>query len=254
MQGLLGYTIRRLLWLPVILFVVSFFAFTHHALRPGRLRRRPRRPARRSDEAKERLREETGLNDPFYVQYGALHEAPAHRRRLRRELHHLPRRDVWDIIWPRMLVSVQPGIVALFITFSLGIPVGLFAALRQGTWLDPFVDWLVPLLPVDPRAGQPAIPRAALRRQARLAAGDRLGRPARRRRAAGRSRSASSQAHHPARDRALAAGHRRRRAPRPRDDALGAGRGLRAHRAREGPAGARRSSRATSRATRCCRS
>jgi peptide/nickel transport system permease protein len=45
---------------------------------------------------------------------------------------------VWDIIWPRMLVSAQPGLVALVIAFSLGTIVGLFAALRQGTWLDPF--------------------------------------------------------------------------------------------------------------------
>jgi ABC-type dipeptide/oligopeptide/nickel transport system permease component len=45
---------------------------------------------------------------------------------------------VWDIIWPRMLVSAQPGLVALVIAFSLGISVGIFAALRQGTWLDPF--------------------------------------------------------------------------------------------------------------------
>src|SRR3990172_1148717 len=47
-------------------------------------------------------------------------------------------RDVWEIIWPRMLVSMQPGFVALVIAFPLGIAVGIFAALRQGTWMDPF--------------------------------------------------------------------------------------------------------------------
>jgi peptide/nickel transport system permease protein len=37
-----------------------------------------------------------------------------------------------------MLVSAQPGLVALVLAFSLGTAVGIFAALRQGTWLDPF--------------------------------------------------------------------------------------------------------------------
>jgi peptide/nickel transport system permease protein len=30
------------------------------------------------------------------------------------------------------------GVVALVVAFALGIPVGIYAALRQGTWVDPF--------------------------------------------------------------------------------------------------------------------
>ncbi len=137
MQGLLGYTVRRLLWVPVILFAVSFIAFTITRFGPGDYVDVLAGP--RIDPAAEaRLREQTGLNDPFYEQY--------YHYMKRLTIHHdfgesftisrgVP---VWEIIWPRILVSLQPGIVALVIGFSVGIAVGIFAALKQGTWLDPF--------------------------------------------------------------------------------------------------------------------
>jgi peptide/nickel transport system permease protein len=136
MQGLLAYTIRRLLWLPVILFAVSFLAFTITRFGPGDYVDVLAGP-RASDDAKERLRDETGLNDPFYQQYGDYMKG-ALRGDFGESYTIYRGQKVWDIIWPRMLVSAQPGLVALVISFSLGTVVGLFAALRQGTWLDPF--------------------------------------------------------------------------------------------------------------------
>jgi ABC-type dipeptide/oligopeptide/nickel transport system permease component len=136
MQGLLGYTIRRLLWLPVILFIVSFFAFAITRFGPGDYVDVLAGP-RATEEAKDRVRHETGLDDPFFVQYGT------YMWNLRTgdfgESYTIYRgQKVWDIVWPRMLVSAQPGLVALVIAFTLGTAVGIFAALRQGTWLDPF--------------------------------------------------------------------------------------------------------------------
>lgn len=136
MQGLTGYIIRRLLWAPAVLIIVSFFAFAITRLGPGDYV--DVLAGQRTDEAtKERIREETGLNDPFLVQYynymtGVLTEADfGESFTIQRGF------DVWDLIWPRILVSMQPGIVALVIAFTLGTTVGLFAALKQGTWLDP---------------------------------------------------------------------------------------------------------------------
>jgi len=84
------------------------------------------------------VRQELGLDEPFYEQYyiymrnivteGDFGESVTIYRGVK----------VWDIIWPRMLVSLQPGLVALIIAFPVGIVVGIFAALRQGTWMDPF--------------------------------------------------------------------------------------------------------------------
>jgi len=137
MSGMLAYLIRRLLWMPVILFAASFFIFMLTRFGPGD-------PVdvlagqRRDPEIIARIREQRGLDQPFYEQYGIYMK------------HLLTEGDfgtsatiyrdvpVRDIIWPRMLVSLQPGLVALVIGFGLGIVVGLVAALKQGTWLDPF--------------------------------------------------------------------------------------------------------------------
>lgn len=136
MQGLLAYVIRRLLWAPVILLLVSFFAFMITRFGPGD-------PVtvlagqHSNEETIERIREERGLDEPFYTQYyiymrdliteGDFGESVSIYRGV----------GVWEIVWPRMLVSIQPGLVALIIAFSLGTTVGIYAALRQGTWTDP---------------------------------------------------------------------------------------------------------------------
>jgi ABC-type dipeptide/oligopeptide/nickel transport system permease component len=137
MQGLLGYTIRRLLWLPVILFIVSFFAFTITRFGPGDpisvLSPNYRDPA-----VFARVRHERGLDKPFYVQYEIYMRRLITKGDFGESVTIYRGIPVWDIIWPRMLVSAQPGLVALVIAFSLGTVVGIFAALRQGTWLDPF--------------------------------------------------------------------------------------------------------------------
>jgi ABC-type dipeptide/oligopeptide/nickel transport system permease component len=137
MQGLLGYTVRRLLWLPVTLVVVSFLAFSITRFGPGDYVDVLAGP-RADPAAKERLREETGLNDPFYVQYGRYMKNVVTKGDFGESFSIYRGVKVWDIIWPRLLVSAQPGAVALLITFGLGIPVGLYAATKQGTWLDPF--------------------------------------------------------------------------------------------------------------------
>lgn len=138
MQGLLGYIIRRLLWLPVVLIVVSFFTFTIARFGPGDpvtvLAGQHRDP-----EAFERLRKELGLDKPFYQQY-YIYMSNVLQGDLGRTVTIPPQgAAVRDVIWPKMLVSLQPGIIALFIGFTVGTAVGIFSALRQGTWMDPFV-------------------------------------------------------------------------------------------------------------------
>ncbi len=136
MQGLLGYIVRRLLWLPVVLIAVSFFTFTIARFGPGDpvtvLAGQHRDP-----EAFERIRQELGLDKPFYQQY-YIYMTNVLQGDLGESVTLYTGRPVWDIIWPRMLVSLQPGIIALFIGFTVGTAVGIFSALRQGTWMDPF--------------------------------------------------------------------------------------------------------------------
>jgi ABC-type dipeptide/oligopeptide/nickel transport system permease component len=135
MQGLLPYVIRRLLWAPVILLAVSFIAFTITRFGPGD----PLRLAagQYSDPAiLERVRHEERLDKPLLQQYGIYLENLAQGKL--GESFTYRGRDVAEIIFPKIWVSAQLGLVALFIIFAIGVPMGVFAALRQGTWSDPF--------------------------------------------------------------------------------------------------------------------
>ena len=136
MEGLAGYVIRRLLFLPVILLVVSFATFYITRWGPGD-------PltvygAKYSDdETLDRVREQYGLDKPIYEQYriwltGVLTDGdfgPSFQYR---------DRDISELIWPKMWVSIRVSFWAFLLVFLIGIPVGIFAATRQGTWMDPF--------------------------------------------------------------------------------------------------------------------
>lgn len=134
MQGLAAYIIRRLLWAPVILLAVSLATFALGRFGPGDpiqiLQGQYRDP-----EQRERIAEELGYNDNFFVQYwrwmkgavqGDFGEALSPRGF-----------QVKDVIFPRLWVTVQYNLLALVIIFAVGIPAGIWAALRQGTWADP---------------------------------------------------------------------------------------------------------------------
>ena len=127
------YILRRLLWLPVILLVVSFVTFVMGRYGPGDpvqvLMGSKYDPA-----AAERLREQLGLNDNIIVQYG---------RYLGNvvqgdfgESYKYRGRTVAELLRAKMWVSAQLNIAALALSVGLGVPIGLFAALRQGSWWD----------------------------------------------------------------------------------------------------------------------
>lgn len=134
MQGILPYVLRRLLWAPLILLAVSFITFMAARFGPGD----PVTIAAgqyRDPEVLERVRHEKGLDKNPLDQYriyiwNVLHGDLG-------ESYKSGNRSVSEIIFPKMWISSQLGLVALIITFGVGIPVGVLAALRQGTWVDP---------------------------------------------------------------------------------------------------------------------
>lgn len=135
MEGKLSYLMRRLMWVPLILFVVSSVTFTLARLGPGD----PIRVAAgqfRDPEAFERVRAARGLDKPIYEQYYIYMKGVLTRFDLGESYRY---RDfsVREIILPAIWRSMQYNTIALAITLSIGIPVGIFAARRQGTWVDP---------------------------------------------------------------------------------------------------------------------
>ena len=127
------YILRRLLWLPVILLIVSFITFVIGRFGPGDpvqvLMGQHSNP-----EVVERIREQRGLNDNIFVQYGR------YLKNVTRgdfgESFKYRGRTVAELLKAKMWVSAQLNIAALSLSVGLGIPIGLFAALRQGSLWD----------------------------------------------------------------------------------------------------------------------
>ena len=132
--GLAGYIIRRLLWAIPVLFVISIIVFAMMRVAPGS-------PIdsilgqRYTEEQARVLEEKYGYNDPLPVQYvkymknlaqGDLGISTRHRDFTASE-----------VIWPKVWISTQISFISLVIVFTIGIPVGIYAAMGRGTFLDP---------------------------------------------------------------------------------------------------------------------
>ena len=128
-----GYLLRRLMWLPVILFTVSFVTFVLGRYGPGDpvqvLMGQHSNPV-----VVERIREQRGLNDNIFVQYGRYIGNVA--RGDFGESFKYRGRTVTELLKAKMWVSGQLNIAAMILSVGFGVPIGLFAALRQGSLWD----------------------------------------------------------------------------------------------------------------------
>ena len=141
-----GYVVRRLLWLPVILLIVSFATFAIARFGPGD----PVSVAAgqyREAEVIERIRAERGLDDSIFEQYGRwllgdLYPGGTGGGAIRGDFgESFIQRGftVNELIRRKMLISAQLGLLAVIVVFGVGIPLGLLAARFSGTWIDPIV-------------------------------------------------------------------------------------------------------------------
>ncbi|TME11132.1 MAG: ABC transporter permease [Chloroflexi bacterium] len=128
---MVGFVIRRVLWLIPVLFVVSLITFTlMHAVPGGPWDRE--KPLNAGTVA--RLNEIYGLNKPIWEQYLSwfggmlqLDFGPSYQYR---------NRTVNDILsdgWP---ITVQLGVMTFIVAIGFGIPLGIFAALGHNRWPD----------------------------------------------------------------------------------------------------------------------
>ncbi len=135
MESTLSYLMRRLLWVPPVLFAVTFATFALARLGPGD----PVRIAAgqfRDPEAFERVRAARGLDKPIYEQYVIYMRDVLTKGDFGDSFRY---RDIGvnGVLFPAMWRSAQYNFVALVLTVGAGIPLGIFAARRQGTWQDP---------------------------------------------------------------------------------------------------------------------
>lgn len=128
-----AFIVRRLLWLPFLLLIVSLVTFALGTYGPGD----PvevRLGTKANPETVARLRQQMGLERPFFVQWGDYV-----RKALKGDLgesYTFRGQTVGGLVAKKIWVSARLTAAAMFIGIGLGIPLGLLAALKQGTWLD----------------------------------------------------------------------------------------------------------------------
>ncbi|RPI26934.1 MAG: ABC transporter permease, partial [Actinomycetota bacterium] len=128
---MLAYVTRRLLQLVIVLFGVSVITFLMLYVIPGD----PARMLAGKNATEEKIaliREQKGLDEPIYVQYGVWISGV-----LQGDLGQsfYLRQDVTEMIWENAPNTIQLALAAVLIEL-LGIPLGIYSALRQYTFWD----------------------------------------------------------------------------------------------------------------------
>jgi peptide/nickel transport system permease protein len=126
------YVLRRLIGAVGVIFGVATITFVMIFLMPGdaaRMYAGPRAP----ETEVARIRELWGLNDPLPVQYFRYLG-----RALQGDLGNSTRdkRPVLQAVTQRLPATVQLAVAGWLVELAVGIPLGIWAALRPGSWVD----------------------------------------------------------------------------------------------------------------------
>jgi len=127
------YIFKRLLYLIPVMFGVSLIIFTMMYFTPGD-------PARillgeaAPEEQVEALRDQMGLNDPFFVQYGSWLRGIVLEGDVGTSFR--TRRDVSDEIMDRFPATLQLATAGAVVSIVLGVPIGIISATRQYSIFD----------------------------------------------------------------------------------------------------------------------
>jgi len=131
-----NYLVRRLFTSILVLFGVSMLVFSVIHLVPGDAAMAILGRQKVTQERVAELREQLGLNDPIYVQYGR-YLSNALRGDLGTSIrNNLP---VSKYIADQLPSTFALAMSALSVALSVGAVFGLLAALRHGTWVDTLV-------------------------------------------------------------------------------------------------------------------
>jgi ABC-type dipeptide/oligopeptide/nickel transport system permease component len=127
------FIVRRCLSLIPVLIGVSFLVFAAMYIIPGDAVDSMLAETGASAEDLARLREQLGLDDPFLVQYGRFLGTMA-RGDLGQSL--VNGRSVAEQLRTQLPATVELTLAALAVAIVLGLPLGILAAVKRGTWVD----------------------------------------------------------------------------------------------------------------------
>lgn len=131
-----NYLIRRLFTSLLVLFGISVLVFSVIHLVPGDVTMAILGRQKVTEEKVAELREQLGLNDPLYVQYGR-YVNNAVQGDLGKSIR--TNQSVSEAISEQLPSTFALAISALLVALTIGGILGLFAALRHGTWFDTLV-------------------------------------------------------------------------------------------------------------------
>lgn len=126
------YVVKRLLFLPPLLLLISFLAFVLVRVAPGGPFDRERKPA--SPEIERNLKAKYHLDEPIWKQYIRYLSGLAQGDfgpSLKYRNH-----TVTNIIAQGLPVSLILGLLAFVFAHGVGIPLGFYTAARRGHWGD----------------------------------------------------------------------------------------------------------------------
>lgn len=129
-----AFILRRLVWLPLLLFFVSIITFALGLYGPGD-------PVQvmlgmhATPETIERLRHEYGFDQPFYVQY-LNYVGNALQGNFGYSLVKYRDQPVGKLIADGLPITVQLNLMAMVIGVLIGVPLGLVAGLKRDSLLD----------------------------------------------------------------------------------------------------------------------
>lgn len=127
-----GFFLRRVaLVIPTIVGAVTLVFFFLHMIPGDPVEVMLGETAQQAD--KEKLREELGLNLPLYVQYGRFMAGVAQGDLGESYFY---RRPVAQVIAGRVPATVELALAAFLVAGVIAIPLGIVAALREGTAVD----------------------------------------------------------------------------------------------------------------------
>lgn len=147
MTGVIPFIIRRLLVAIPVLIVVSALSFWLFRFAPGDPVTSRAGP-RANPEQIERVKQNLGLNDPIPVQY--LRYMGNLLRGDLGESYRRPGISIGELIKTKVKVSLQLNILPLILIYLIGLPIGIYMALRRGSWQDPSISATLLLLAAVP--------------------------------------------------------------------------------------------------------
>jgi peptide/nickel transport system permease protein len=136
---MLSYIIRRVLYMIPTLVVISILSFTIIQLPPGDFltsyAAQLRSMGEQVDDAQlDALRERYGLGQPVYVQYFKWISGILLRNDWGQSMEW--QRPVRELIWERLGLTVVLSGAALLVSWFIAIPIGVYSATHQYSWLD----------------------------------------------------------------------------------------------------------------------